>query len=57
MTLLHHFAAKKENHDNDSFYSWQVKNGDGYLITIDRKAWLSGEKTVTPQFRFSDTQE
>jgi alpha-ribazole phosphatase len=51
MTIFDTFAAKKENGANDTFYSHQVKNGDGFLITIDTKAWLSGQKTFTSHSR------
>jgi alpha-ribazole phosphatase len=58
MTLLDTFTptsvSTKDPLASDRFYSHQVKNGDGYLITIDTKAWLSGKKMLTSYLRFSD---
>ena len=28
------------------YYAWQVKNGDGYIIELDKKLWLNGERYI-----------
>lgn len=52
MALLDTFA---ENHSKqDSFYSWQVANGDGCLLTLDLHQWQLGNKSLCPLCRLSE---
>lgn len=41
MAILDRYSKIHKN-----FYAWQVKNGDGYIIELDKKLWLNGERYV-----------
>lgn len=46
MAVLERFAEEQK-----SFYHWQVENGNGYIATLDEKAWDKGEKVLKELIR------
>ncbi len=41
MAILDNFSE-----DNRSYYDFQVKNCEGYIIEIDKDLWTSGKKQI-----------
>lgn len=42
MALMSEYAEEKQD-----FYYWQVKNGCGFVVQIDKDAWIAGDKKFT----------
>ena len=40
MAILDKYSSPHED-----FYNWQVKNGQGYFIEIDKNSWINNKKT------------
>lgn len=36
----------KYSYPHRDFYHWQVKNGDGYIILIDKNKWINNKKVI-----------
>ena len=34
----------KYSNPHKHFYNWQVKNGQGYIIEIDKNTWINDKK-------------
>ena len=41
MSIMEAFDVKSKN-----FYEYQVKNGKGYILSLDEKAWQCGDRTL-----------
>ncbi len=54
MALLSSLVPKNYFHRQQDFYSWQVTNGDGYLLLLDREQWLCGQYCAYPLGRLSE---